>query len=56
MEVEVKTFNGYSREGDLFLNNVSISFQNSIALFGETARSQRVVGKRAPFPQFSLQA
>lgn len=41
MEVEVKTFNGYSREGDLFLNNVSISFQNSIALFGETGQDPK---------------
>lgn len=43
----MKIFNCFTREGDLFLSNMSISFQTRVALFCEVIKiSQRVVGKR----------
>lgn len=43
----MKRFNCFTREGDLFLSNMSISFQTRVALFCEVIKiSQRVVGKR----------
>lgn len=55
MEVQVKTLNCYSREGDLHLNTMSASFQSDTA-FCEMVQDLKGVGRTGGFPPFCLQA
>lgn len=52
--MEVK-FNCFTKEGDLFLSSMFISFQDSISLIFEVPQDPNGLQEGGPFPQFSLQ-
>lgn len=54
MEVQGKTLNCYSREGDLHLNTMS-AFQSDVA-FCDMVHDLKGVGRTGGFPPFHLQA